>query len=35
MDDWRGKEINIFFHYKQLNTFDHPYDIHKSLDSEP
>ena len=24
-----------FLHYKQLNTFDHPYHIHKYLDSEP
>ena len=23
-----------FLHYKQLNTFDHPYHIHKYLDSE-
>ena len=22
------------FHYKQLNTFDHPYHIHKYLDTE-
>ena len=25
----------MFLHYKQLNTFDHPYQIHKYLDSEP
>ena len=40
---WMTGEINLqrleqrnkyFLHYKQLNTFDHPYDIHKSLDSE-
>ena len=24
-----------FLHYKHLNTFDHPYKIHKCLDSEP
>ena len=23
------------FHCKQLNTFDHPYHIHKYLESEP
>ena len=31
----RLKQTNIFFCYKQLNTFDHPYYIHKCLDSEP
>ena len=32
----RLKQINkYFFCYKQLNTFDHPYYIHKCLDSEP
>ena len=25
----------LFLHYKQLTIFDHPYYIHKSLDSEP
>ena len=32
----RNKQTNKYFlHYKQLNTFDHPYHIHKLLDSEP
>ena len=32
----RLKQTNKYFlHYKQLNTFDHPYQIHKYLDSEP
>ena len=32
----RNKQTNQYFlHYKQLNTFDHPYHIHKYLDSEP
>ena len=32
----RNKQTNKYFlHYKQLNTFDHPYHIHKYLDSEP
>ena len=32
----RNKQTNrYFFHYRQLNTFDHPYHIHKYLDSEP
>ena len=32
----RFKQTSKYFlHYKQLNTFDHPYYIHKSLDSEP
>ena len=32
----RNKETNKYFlHYKPLNTFDHPYHIHKYLDSEP
>ena len=32
----RLKQTNKYFlHYKQLNTFDHPYHIHKYLDSEP
>ena len=32
----RNKQIKKYFlDYKQLNTFDHPYHIHKSLDSEP
>ena len=31
----QNKQTNkIFLHYKQLNTFDHPYHIHKYLDSE-
>ena len=31
----RNKQTNKYFsHYKQLNTFDHPYHIHKYLDSE-
>ena len=30
-----SKQINNFLHYKQLNTFDHPYHIDKYLDSEP
>ena len=31
----RFKQTNKYFlHYKQLNTFDHPYHIHKYLDSE-
>ena len=37
-NDWRGalsKQINIFFCHKQLNTFKHPYYIHKWLDSKP
>ena len=33
------KQTNIsnkyFLHYKQLNTFDHTYHIHKYLDCEP
>ena len=29
-------ETNKYYlHYKQLNTFDHPYQIHKYLDSKP
>ena len=32
----RNKQTNKYFpHYKQLNTFDHSYHIHKYLDSEP
>ena len=32
----RLKQTNKYFlHYKQLNTFDHPYHIHKYLGSEP
>ena len=32
----RNTQTNDYFlHYKQLNTFDHPYHIHKYLDSEP
>ena len=32
----RLKQKNeYFFCYKQLNKFDHPYYIHKCLDSEP
>ena len=32
----QNKETNKYFlHYKQLNTFDHPYHTHKYLDSEP
>ena len=32
----RLKQTNKYFScYKQLNTFDHPYHIHKCLDSEP
>ena len=32
----RLKQANKYFlHYKQLNTFDHLYHIHKYLDSEP
>ena len=39
-DDWRGnpqrlKQRNIFLGCKQLNAFDHPYYIRKSLESEP
>ena len=31
----RNKQTNKYFsNYKQLNTFDHPYHIHKYLDSE-
>ena len=32
----RYKQTNeyLFLHYKQLNIFDHPYHIHKYLDSE-
>ena len=31
----RLKQTNMYFlHYKQLNTFDHPYHIQKYLDSE-
>ena len=31
----RNKQTNKYFsHYKQLNTSDHPYHIHKYLDSE-
>ena len=30
------KQTNEYFlHYKQLNTFDHPYHIYKYFDSEP
>ena len=37
---WRGKTSEAlankyFLCYKQLNTFDHSYHIHKCLDSEP
>ena len=32
----RLKQTNkYFFSYKQLNPFDHPYHIHKCLNSEP
>ena len=32
----RNNQTNKYFlHYKQLNTFDHPYHIQKFLDSEP
>ena len=32
----RLKQTNKYFlSYKQLNTFDYPYYIHKCLDSEP
>ena len=32
----RLKQANKYFlHHKQFNTFDHPYHIHKYLDSEP
>ena len=32
----RLKQTNKYFLcYKQLNTFEHPYHIHKCLDSEP
>ena len=32
----RNKQTSkYFFTLKQLNTFDHPYHIHKYLDSEP
>ena len=32
----RNKQTNEYFlHCKQLNAFDHPYHIHKYLDSEP
>ena len=32
----QNKQTNKYFlHQKQLNTFDHPYHIHKYLDSEP
>ena len=32
----RNKQTNEYFlHWKQLNAFDHPYHIHKYLDSEP
>ena len=32
----RLKQTNKYFlHYKQVNTFDNPYPIHKYLDSEP
>ena len=32
----RNKHTNKYFsNHKQLNTFDHPYHIHKYLDSEP
>ena len=31
----RNKQTSKYFsHYKQLNTFEHPYHIHKYLDSE-
>ena len=31
----RNKQTNEYFsHYKQLNTLDYPYHIHKYLDSE-
>ena len=31
----RNEQTNKYFlHCKQLNTFDHPYHIHKYLDSE-
>ena len=31
----RVKQTNDFFlHFRQLNTFDHPYHIHKYLDNE-
>ena len=32
----RLQQTNKYFlHYKQLNTFEHPYHIHKCLDHEP
>ena len=32
----RNKQTNEYFlHWKQSNAFDHPYHIHKYLDSEP
>ena len=32
----RDKQTNKhLLHYKQLNTFDHPHNIHKYFDSEP
>ena len=32
----RNKQTNEYFlHWKQFNAFDHPYHIHKYLDSEP
>ena len=32
----RRKQTNKYFlHYKQLDTFDHPYYTRKCLDSEP
>ena len=32
----RNKQTNKYFlHYKQLNTFDHPYHRHKYSDREP
>ena len=31
---WHAKiSKQYFLHYEQLNTFDHPYHIHKYLDS--
>ena len=33
---YRNKQTKEYFlHWKQLNAFDHPYHIHKYLDSEP
>ena len=32
----RNKQTNEYFlHWKQWNAFDHPYHIHKYLDSKP